>query len=198
MNSQLWNTWSQSNRFQSAVVTISITAHKHHIKPYKNNPATCSFLLCQDLFDQCVFSLSQILQMECRLCHEIPMERGHKQKGRNIASLMEVLQGASLVCFLILLPDLHSYVCLTCHKRDYLLYTRNLHVLWALQFLCQISLELVNIISILMQLLPPNLAYKFTSPVLIIHWWASFAEPFLIALHSSSKDIPTFLSFASS
>lgn len=68
-------------------------------------------------------------------------------------------------------------------KRDYLLYTRNLHVLWALQFLCQISLELVNIISILMQLLPPNLAYKLASPVLIIHQWASFAEPLLIALH---------------
>jgi hypothetical protein len=55
--------------------------------------------------------------MECRLCHKIPMERGHKQKVRNIASLMEVLQGASQVCFLILLPDLDSYVCLTCHKK---------------------------------------------------------------------------------
>jgi hypothetical protein len=46
-----------------------------------------------------------------------PWKEVINKKVRNIASLMEVLQGASQVCFLILLPDLDSYICLTCHKK---------------------------------------------------------------------------------
>jgi hypothetical protein len=107
--------------------------------------------------------------MECRLCHKIPMERGHKQKVRNIASLMEVLQSASPVCFLILLPDLDSYICLTCHKKRLpVIYKKPTCAMSFAIFVSNLS-GTGQHFSILMQLLPPNLAYKLASPVLMIH-----------------------------